>query len=149
MTMQRSSGFTLLEVLVSMVVLSIGLLGMAGLVASGLKSNHTANYRSHATMLVDDYLDRMRANKTLALASAYDTNLASACSQPPGTIQRYDCAEWKAMVARELPGGDAAVRVGISRDVTVTIQWASGLDENQDDAVNALDVLSFVTETQL
>jgi type IV pilus assembly protein PilV len=149
MNRQRSSGFTLLEVLVSIVVLAIGLLGMAGLIAAGLKSNHTANYRAHATMLTDDILDRMRANKTLALASGYDTTLGAACTASVSTIQGFDCAEWKAMVANELPGGDGAVDVDVNGNITVTIQWNSGLDENQDGTVNASDALSFITKTRL
>lgn len=144
-----ADGFTLLEVLVSIVVLSIGLLGMAGLIASGLKSNHMANYRGHATMLADDILDRMRANKTLAEASGFDTPLGAACTAAITTIEGYDCAEWKVAVASELPNGDGAVAVDINGNATITIQWSSGLDENQDGTVNASDVLSFITTTRL
>ena len=146
---KQAAGFTLLEVLVSIVVLSIGLLGMAGLIAAGLKSNHAAQYRGHATMLADDILDRMRANQTLALNSDYDVALGAACTQTAGTIEKFDCEEWKAMVADALPDGDGAVEVDLNGNVIVTVQWASGMDENQDGVVNAGDVLSFITETRL
>lgn len=146
---RQAAGFTLLEILVSIVILSIGLLGMAGLIAAGLKSNHTASYRSHATMLADDYFDRMRANKTLAKDSHYDTALGAACTAAVTTIQGYDCAEWKAMVATELPDGDGKVETDINGNVILTIQWASGLDENQDGAINAADKRNFVTQSRL
>jgi len=60
--MNRAKGFTLVEVLVSMIVLSIGLLGLAGLQATSLRNNQSAYYRSQATFLAYDIADRMRAN---------------------------------------------------------------------------------------
>jgi len=146
---RQASGFTLLEVLISIVILSIGLLGMAGLVATGIKNNHTASYRSQATVLADDILDRIRANKTAALAGQYSLAIGGTCPAAVTTVPGFDCAEWKARVENELPGGAAAVLIGINRDVTITIRWASGLDENQDGTVNASDVLAFTTTSQL
>lgn len=143
------SGFTLLEVLISIVILSIGLLGMAGLIAMGIKNNHTASYRSHATFLADDILDRIRANNVAALAGDYGLTLGGACKSGVNAIAMADCAEWKGMVEDSLPGGTGAVVLGISRDIKIIIQWTSGLDENQDGTVDAADVSSFVTTSQL
>ena len=144
-----SAGFTLLEVLVSIIILSIGLLGMAGMMALGMKSNHIASYRSQATFLADDILDRMRANKTLALASQYDKALGGGCPAAVSTIQGYDCNEWKTMVANDLPAGQASVSIDLNGNVTIVIQWQSGLDENNDGTVDASDVLNFTTTTRL
>ena len=58
----RQSGFSLIEVLISIVIASIGLLGLAGMQATGLKNNHSAYQRSQATVLAYDLADRMRAN---------------------------------------------------------------------------------------
>ncbi len=63
----RSRGFTLLEVLVAMVVLSVGLLGLSGLQTSSLRNNHSAFLRSQATLVSNDIIDRMRANRDSAI----------------------------------------------------------------------------------
>ncbi len=59
---RRHSGFTLIEVLVTVVVVSIGLLGLAGLQISGLRANMSSEARSTATLLATDIVERMRAN---------------------------------------------------------------------------------------
>ena len=66
----RISGFTLLEVLVALVILSIGLLGLAGLQAASLRYNHSSYLRSQATLIAYDIVDRMRANRQEALNGA-------------------------------------------------------------------------------
>jgi type IV pilus assembly protein PilV len=56
------SGFTLLEVMVALLVFSIGLLGLAGLQASSLQNNKTADMRSVAIIAAHDMAERIRAN---------------------------------------------------------------------------------------
>lgn len=68
---RSSAGFSLIEVLVSIVVLSIGLLGTAGLMSASLKNTNTAFYRSQATFLADDIVDRLRANLTAEIGRAH------------------------------------------------------------------------------
>ena len=68
-------GFTLIEVLVTVVVVSIGLLGLAGLQINGLRANMSSEARSKATLLASDIVERMRANPIGVAANAY--NLAS------------------------------------------------------------------------
>jgi len=59
---RNHSGFTLVEVLVTVVVVSIGLLGLAGLQINGLRANMSSEARSKATLLASDIIERMRAN---------------------------------------------------------------------------------------
>ena len=59
---KKQCGFSLLEVLVAVVILSIGLLGMAGIQLKGLSSNNSANLRTQATLLASDLAERMHAN---------------------------------------------------------------------------------------
>src|SRR3569832_663794 len=68
----RQRGFTKLEVLISVVELSIGLLGIAGLQATGQRNNHSAYQRSQATALAYDMIDRMRANQAGVTSGAYN-----------------------------------------------------------------------------
>lgn len=57
----NQKGFTLVEVLVTVLVLAVGLLGLAGLQLAGMKSNRSAYLRSQAVIATYDLLDRMRA----------------------------------------------------------------------------------------
>lgn len=99
---------------------------MAGLLAVSLKSNNTTNYRSQATMLADDIIDRMRANKTRARNSSYDVALASACTGGGFPMVNWDCTEWKTMVAQTLPSGQASISMDINNNVTIVIKWDDG-----------------------
>lgn len=73
---RKTSGFTLIEVLVTLVVLSVGLLGLAGLQLVGMRGNHSAYLRTRATLAAADLVDRMRlrpqdfAGRTLAAGGA-------------------------------------------------------------------------------
>ncbi len=109
----RSAGFTLIEVLIAVLVLSIGLLGLAALQTSGLGMNHSAYLRSQATILAADMADRMRANR--AGLSAYDNTGTTAptavagCTSTAGCnstqLAQDDMAAWAADVAAQLPSG--------------------------------------------
>lgn len=59
---RRNAGFTLVEILITIIVLSIGLLGLAGLQINGLRVNMSSEMRSKATFLANDIAERMRAN---------------------------------------------------------------------------------------
>lgn len=108
-------GFTLLEVLIALVVLSIGLLGLAGLQSTGLRFNQSAGMRTQATQLAYDMADRMRANMTAVTAGSY----LGSSSAVPGAVANChnttgctstqmaadDLANWHLAVTRYLPAG--------------------------------------------
>lgn len=128
-TMKRQAAFTLLEVLVAMIVLSIGLLGLSGLQTSSLRSNHSAFLRSQATTLTMDIMDRMRANRDGAIAGSYNINASATTSSSgctstctTGQVAQNDLHEWRSMVDR-LPGGESEVNVTAAGVATVTVQW--------------------------
>ena len=116
----NQSGLTLIEILVALLVLSIGLLGMARLQAASLRANHNAYLRSQAVVLAYDMADRMRANRPPALAGAYDIALAGSASG--STVAADDLAEWKNLLQSVLPSGDGAVDVD-GTAATITVQW--------------------------
>ena len=97
-----SYGFSLLEVLITILIVSFGLLGMAALVVSGVRSNNVAYYRSVASKQTEDIADRMRANITGVTAAAYDALadnipsnvdcVANVCNETQ--IATYDHAQW-------------------------------------------------------
>lgn len=78
-----SRGFTLIEVLVSVVVISVGLLGVAAMQYAGLRDSNRSNERSVATMLAYDIVDRMRINPQAVYAGGYLIDPASAPPAPP------------------------------------------------------------------
>lgn len=124
----KQSGFTLLEVLVAMLVLSIGLLGLAGLLASGMRNNLSAVQRTQATWAAYDMIDRMRANRVAALAGNYNTAMATAvaCSAPAadtGTMVGDDIANWKNQLACSLPTGTGSIAVDAAQKTTIIVRW--------------------------
>nr|MBS0019732.1 type IV pilus modification protein PilV [Gammaproteobacteria bacterium] len=109
-------GFTLIEVLVAMLVLSIGLLGLAGLHAAGMRNNHSAYLRSQASLLAYDLADRMRANLPSVATGSYDNPASPAVdANCKGTgcsvtaMASHDVAEWRADLAVRLPAGEGVV----------------------------------------
>ncbi len=78
---KRQAGLSLLEVLISALVLSAGLLGLASLQIVGMKTTHNSHQMQQATWLVNDLLEHMRANRTAALAGDY--GIATDCTAAP------------------------------------------------------------------
>jgi type IV pilus assembly protein PilV len=76
------AGMSLLEVLITTLVLSVGLLGLAGLQIAGMKTTHNSYQMQQATWMVHDLLERMRTNKTGAYAGNYNSPVPPA---PPFT----------------------------------------------------------------
>lgn len=77
-------GFTLLEILVALVILSIGLLGLAGLHVSSMRGNNGSYLRAQATLIANDIAARMYANAIDVDANGYATvNWATICNAPP------------------------------------------------------------------
>jgi type IV pilus assembly protein PilV len=123
--MKASAGFSLVEVLISIVILSIGLLGMAGLTAASMNGTNESYYRSQATVLADDILDRMRANVATARGGQYDVIAGPVYTAAPNTMARFDSEEWVGTIAQTLPGGVGTVRV-FNNVATITITWDGG-----------------------
>jgi type IV pilus assembly protein PilV len=118
----KQQGFTLLEVLIALLVLSIGLLGLAALQTTGLRSNQMATMRTLATQLAYDMTDRMRANPAGLAQYVIATNETP--SNPPVTRADNDLTEWRAQVVR-LPGGLSRITQSAGPPVTqvVTVFW--------------------------
>ena len=70
-TGRHSAGMTLIEVLVTLVIISVGLLGVAALQLTTVRNNYDAYVRSQAAVMASDMLDRMRANRDDAMANLY------------------------------------------------------------------------------
>ena len=109
------SGFAMLEVLISILVIAFGLLGLAGLQGFSIRNNHNAYLRSQATLFAYDITDRIRANRTGLNSGFYDSGTVAtgtgACqfSGSPAIcsaaqLAAYDLFVWQQMLS-QLPGG--------------------------------------------
>jgi len=133
----RQNGSSLIEVLVTMIIVSLGLLGQAGLVAMSSKANNSAFMRSQATLLTYDILERLRLNRSLAIAGNFNIHYAvsgadPSDSVPSGTaIQNVELRDWKANIEKALSSGDGQVDVDSNGNVTIDIRLcevAKGVD---------------------
>ena len=134
-------GFTLVETMVALLVISVGMIGVAALHGQSLAASSTAIHRSQAIMLAGNIADRIRVNRGAEDAyegAASDNN----CDDPTGSggvdctpaeMAAHDLFLWEAEVAQSLPGGTGQVDVDLTTNpttYTVTVSW----DETSQDA---------------
>lgn len=134
---QNQQGFTLIEVLIAALVLSVGLLGLAGLQAVSLKMNQGSYLRVQATNLAYEIADAMRANinrtnsatAATSAASYASTATAVTCNNSyvrptSGAVKDNDIAEWRNRLACLLPSGTGSISVTANSTVTtITVTW--------------------------
>ena len=114
--MKRQRGTTLIEVLVSLLILSFGMMGMAGLQNVSLRANQLSYFRTQATTFTIDVVERMRANVSGTEAGSYN-NVAGAATASCFTVAGctsaqmagQDIVDWSAGVTAGLPLGDSVV----------------------------------------
>lgn len=143
--MRKQNGFSMLEVLVTMIIVSFGLLGIAGIIANGLKANSSSYARSQASWFANDIIDSMRANRTSAELATQPYNLLLTASPPSAsTIPTTDLANWRAALANALPSGTGGVAIDTTtKKVTVIVQW----DDSR--AAGGVNTQQFTVETRL
>ena len=135
---QHQSGFSMLEVLITVFILSVGLLGVAGMQAASIKLSHESHLRSQASLLAYDMADRMRANGASATGGDYDrtltrtqTGLNPDCSTPgtacsPNQIAAVDLANWDFKLNQTFPGVNATIATQTVQGETIgtiTLTW--------------------------
>lgn len=124
----RAAGLSLIEMLIALLIITVGLLGMAGLQAYSLKNNTSAYHRSQANALAYDVIDSMRANRDVALAGGY--NLAIGDSPSGSDLAGRDLLGWREKLAQLLPSGTGSVSCNnpVASVCLVSVRW----DDNRD-----------------
>ena len=133
----KQTGLTLVEILISLIVLSVGLLGIAGMQATGLRNNHAAYSKMQATNLAMDMADRIRSNP--AGAASYAVNPLDAANQPaadpgciataagcsPSNLAQTDLYQWsRSFIANNPVIPDGSASIAVNNDiVTITLFW--------------------------
>jgi type IV pilus assembly protein PilV len=126
----RTAGFTLVESLVALVVLAVGMLGVAALYIEGLRAERTSVYHTTAVNLAADIADRIRGNRTAGVAyaagAANNNCVNGGADCAPAVLAADDVFVWQQDVVAGLPGGtgNIAVAAGAPNTYTITVSWA-------------------------
>jgi type IV pilus assembly protein PilV len=120
-------GFGLIESLVALVVISVGMIGMAALYGQGLGASRTAYYRTQAVNLAADMADRIRVNRRggasyggAAANNGCDPGGGVNCT--PAQMAAHDLFVWQAQVVALMPAGVGVVQFAGTTPPTYTIQ---------------------------
>ncbi len=153
---RRQSGFSLIEVLVSVVIMSVGILGVAGMQVISLQQNRSSLLRAEALQIGNDILDRMRANPQVDYSGIdFDDDppgnsdcVANTCNR--NQMRDFDIAQWKCSINSEghaicgtygivgsLPGGAGAIIDNtfpdptvcpVTNEICVVVRWEDDRD---------------------
>jgi type IV pilus assembly protein PilV len=146
----RAKGVSLVEVLISIVIASIGLLALVGTNVSSVRFTKMSQYRATATQLASDLGERMRANKAGRASYDMQTDFAGQAALPvaPGTLcnsfattctaaemAAFDLQAWQVLVRNQLPEGSAfIVYQNAQTAADVWLVWRDPAVANADDA---------------
>ena len=100
---RRDRGAGLIEVLVAVLVLAVGLLGLAGLQVSAMQNGQSSYLRSQASLMAYSLIDQARAQG--------------------GRLSAADITAWQAQLPAVLPGGTGTGVINTSAEITVAITW--------------------------
>ncbi len=148
------TGFSLLEVIITVLIIAIGSLGMASFQLTALKYSSGSNTRTQAVLLASSMMDRIRANKPYAItdgakykintfqSSSTSTNDCHQTVCTPVQIAEFDTSKWFENMSNLLPSGqgkiefDTSTSTPVETTVTISIQWRQTVNNelNQDTA---------------
>jgi type IV pilus assembly protein PilV len=130
------SGFSMLEVLVSLLLIAVAMLGQAGMQANALKFSKGASLRMQAVLLATEMGERMESNKAGAIAGNYVVASASTASTAAvdcltaacdsGALASFDLAQWTARIVATLPGGSWQITqpvTGNPSTYSIVLSW--------------------------
>lgn len=136
--LQRQRGLSLVESLVALVVLALGIMGLAGVQARMLAESRTANHRATAIGFIDDLSNRILLNRDAAMANSYAlawsaTRTAVDCTATAATpctgaqLAQSDLNLWRLALRAALPGANARVFQSPTdpRQIGIAVAWSA------------------------
>jgi len=129
-TPRKGTGFTLIEVLIALIIMSVGMLGIAGLYVHSMQAGRTSMLRHHAITLAGDVADRIRANPragaVYALAGNNNNCVAAGIDCTPAEMAGNDIFIWNQQAADTLPNGNVVVvfdNAVVPPTYQITVSW--------------------------
>ena len=123
-------GFSLVEVLIALVIMSVGMLGIAGLYVQSLQAGRTSMLRHNAVTLAGDIADRIRANPTAGIAyagaGADNDCVAMGTDCDEASMAAHDIFLWDDQAVDTLPSGDVTVAFDDTNnppEYTIRVDW--------------------------
>lgn len=169
--LNNNHGFTLIEVLVSLIIIAVGLLGLAAMQIHSMQGNNGSVLRTQANLIANDIATRMRVNKTAMDNNIYalaDYTVACASQTPPdcttasctsSEIAQLDIADFICDSENNLPNvssttiscvdnnPDDANECSIGSPHTITLSWAESISTPNDSSladINKVNSISLV-----
>lgn len=128
---RASAGFSLVEVLIALIIMSVGMLGIAGLYVHSMQAGRTSLFRHHAVTLAGDVADRIRANPRGGVAyvggGANNNCVAGGVNCSAADMAANDVALWLQQAAATLPEGTVVVAYdggAVPSTYEVTVRWS-------------------------
>lgn len=128
---RRRSGFSLVEVLIALVIMSIGMLGIAGLYVESMQAGRTSSFRHNAVTLAGDVADRIRANPAGGVdyqgARGNNNCVLGNVDCNPAQMAANDIDLWKTQASDTLPTGDVTITFDntvFPPEYTIVVSWS-------------------------
>ena len=135
----RQSGFSMIEVLITIFLIAVAMLGSAQLQAYSMKVNQASQFRGQAVVLAMDLLERIEANNAGALANGYVAVLPTSAAAPdcagvpctPAQMAASDLGQFQTLIQKQLPESGATITAaaagGGAITYTVQVSWRERL----------------------
>lgn len=123
-------GFSLVEVLIALIIMSVGMLGIAGLYVQSMQAGRTSMFRHHAVTLAGDVADRIRANPRAGIAyigqGGNNNCVGQGVDCNEAEMAANDIFVWQQQAAATLPNGQVVVAFDnavVPPEYTITVSW--------------------------
>ena len=128
---KSARGQTLIEAMIALIIMSIGILGIAGMQVLSLQQNRGAMFRAEATQLGNDLMDRLRVNTGIVYNALIDADPTSAQSCEvnectPVQMAAFDIAQWKCSINSVDAAGDTFSTCGVTYGITGSLPLGAG-----------------------
>ncbi|SHG20250.1 type IV pilus assembly protein PilV [Microbulbifer donghaiensis] len=157
--MKQQTGATMIEILVTILVLAVGLLGLSATQVMSLKNGNNAHHRYMAALAAHEMAERMRANPDGLELGSYDgetvdgsettPNCSATLSCSAGDLADLDLYDWGQVISDNLPSGTGQITRAV-RTVTLTVSWnEQHTGENRGTAAGGLENSTFEMVVEL